>query len=184
MPKLILEKFQCVEETDEVGSDNPYFFTFVGQRSSVTTTVVSTQLAFWRNEVDTGDVIPVNVEITSAFSLSPADTLLICGMVEQDDGRDVSGAKVTAIRTAMNSLFSTWTTGSLAPFTDMHFRRQIRDNLESLIQKEINKFSKGGEDDVMQAALVTVGNAAGLFEPATLRGHDGEYRVWYRRVDP
>jgi hypothetical protein len=38
MPKLILEKFQCVEETDEVGSDNPYFFTFVGQRSSVTNT--------------------------------------------------------------------------------------------------------------------------------------------------
>ena len=184
MPKLMLEKFQCVEETDEVGSDNPYFFTFVGQRSSLTTTVVSTQLSFWKNEVDSGDMIPVHVEITSAFNLNPADTLLICGMVEQDDGRDVSGSKVTTIRTAMDNLFSTWTTGTAVPFSDMHFRRQMRDNLKHLIQKEINKISKGGEDDVMQAALVTLDSSAGLFEPVTLRGHDGEYQVWYRRVDP
>jgi hypothetical protein len=184
MPKLILEKFQCVEETDEIGSDNPYFFTFVGQRSNFNTTLVTTQLAFWKNEVDSGDMIPVNVAITSAFNLNPADTLMICGMVEQDNGRDVTGAKVVSIRESMDNLFKVYVTGTAVPFTDPQFRRQMRDNLEGWIEKEIKKSSKGDEDDVMEAALVSVGNSAGLFDPVTLRGHDGKYKVWYRRVDP
>jgi hypothetical protein len=90
MAKLILKEFRCVEDTDEVGAESPYFLVFIGDLETGKTELKMIRQGNWHNEVDKGELWTVNAPVTNGFSFKPNPTLVLVAMVEEDENVDVS----------------------------------------------------------------------------------------------
>lgn len=54
MANLVLKRFQCVEDTDAVGGESPYFITWVGDMVMAKSTLRATRKTYWNNNADKG----------------------------------------------------------------------------------------------------------------------------------
>lgn len=90
MAKLVLKEFRCVEDTDEVGSESPYFLVFIGDLETGKTALKMIRQGNWHNEVDEGELWVVNAPVTNGFNFKPNPTLVLVAMIEEDDNVDVS----------------------------------------------------------------------------------------------
>src|SRR5688500_15460770 len=64
MAALKLVEFKADEETDEVGSDSPYFVFFIGKANTPETAqLVRIRQPHWDNEVDSGDLFKPNTNV-------------------------------------------------------------------------------------------------------------------------
>jgi hypothetical protein len=177
MSKLILKRFQCMEETDEVGSDSPYFLTFVGDIATNKTAMKMTRQGNWHNEVDQGETWTANETVADGFDFTPNKTVILCGMVEEDEGVDISSAEVTSIRTTLaNRLNQFKATGSTTVTT------LIRNDLASLMRGMISVSlltSSGASDDIVAVKPLTPNGQLGEQPLVSLVGDGGHYRVRY-----
>lgn len=177
MSKLILKRFQCLEETDEVGADSPYFLTFVGDIATGKTALKMTRQGNWHNEVDQGEVWTANETVADGFDFTPSKTVVLCAMVEEDEGVDVSSAEITSIRTGLtNRLKQFQATGSTTVTT------LIRNDMASLMRAHIGVSlitSAGAGDDIVGVKPVTLNGQLGEQALVSLVGDGGHYRVRY-----
>jgi hypothetical protein len=87
MGTLILTDFQCVEETNEIGSDGPYFVFFIGKGSDpAAAQVVTIRQPQWDERVDKGDVFHPNATVSSVDD----NTLVLCALMEEDFRTDIT----------------------------------------------------------------------------------------------
>jgi hypothetical protein len=96
MAKLILKEFRCVEDTDESGSESPYFLVFIGDLVTGKTDVKRIKQGNWDDEVDKGELWVVNapVPFDHPFSFKTDSTLIFVALLEEDIDVDISEAEV------------------------------------------------------------------------------------------
>ena len=191
MASLKLVKFECVEDTDEIGFESPYFLTFIADTRFLSNgfeklpEVHLTRKNFWNNKVDKGEVWPVNANITSTFSLSPDHTLVLAAMIEKDEGVDISGAEIATIR---NKMSQSWTAHIQGGFqiNDSGLTHNLSNAFEGAINTALST-AVGADDDLMENSVgkavrrVTLTHEPGTFAAVSFPGGGGFYRVWYGR---
>lgn len=177
MSKLILKRFQCVVETDEVGADSPYFLTFVGDITTGKTALKMTRQGNWHNEVDQGETWIANATVADGFDFKPAKTLVLCAMVEEDEGLDISSAELENIHAGLAKRLKDYRdTGAnvIKPIITSGMANTMR----GLMQVAMITTSGAADDFVALKALKLNGNT-GDQALVTLVGDGGRYRVRY-----
>lgn len=177
MAKLILKRFQCVVDTDELGSESPYFLTFVGDIGSGKTTLKMTRQGNWENEVDKGETWTVNETVAEGFDLVPNKTLVLSAMVEEDEGLDVNGSELTTIRNVLTNKLNgfraagaTIVNGSISSPMITAFKNALKLALSS---------SSGADDDYMGTKRVSLTGHNGDLPVVSFIADDGKYNVRY-----
>lgn len=177
MAKLILKRFQCVVDTDELGSESPYFLTFVGDIGSGKTSLKMTRQGNWENEVDKGETWTVNETVAEGFDLVPSKTLVLSALVEEDEGLDVNGNEVAMIRQVLTNKLNgfraagvTIINGTIVGPMVTAFNTALGLALSS---------SSGADDDFMGTKQVGLTGHSGELAPISFVRDDGKYKVRY-----
>lgn len=176
MSTLILKRFQCVVDTDEVGSESPYFLTFVGDLASGKSAMKPTRQGNWHNEVDKGEIWTVNDTVTTSVPLVPATTVVLSAMVEEDEGVDINESEIAIIRTAMDGKLKSLrlqghtTAATAAGPLRLHFLSAISLALST---------GSGADDDLMGVKRVTLKPGTGDLSVVPFKADTGFYNVRY-----
>jgi len=186
MANLVLKRFQCVEDTSEIGGESPYFITWVGDLAEGTSTLKLTKKTYWDNNVHKGPgAWPVDDVVSTGLSLKPANTLALAIMVEKDEGLDVVTSEIDAIRSTMSTVLRNhqeiFTAG------DPNFISTMRNTFESKVEQGLQS-SAGADDDLMETSshraarrIVLTGKAEEL-AIVTFKGGGGQYNVRYAQT--
>jgi len=170
MTDLILEKFQCIEETNEVGSDSPYFVIFVGHSTSGKSELVFIREEAWDNESDTGD-LPVKVNKKVASNVG-GSTLVLVALLEEDVNPDLVGGDFDKVKhwvqEAFNSVRASGsaTTSKLATQVAPEFVKAINANI--------------GNDELLGVKYLETANTPQSLPPLTIKGDGGEYSIKFK----
>jgi len=187
MANLVLKRFQCVEDTNEIGGESPYFITWVGDIATGQSALRLTRKTYWDNNVSKGPgAWPVDDTICSGFSLKPSDTLALAVMVEKDEGIDINSSEVSSIGSTMSSVLQTH---RQAGFTagDANFINTMKNTLESKVKQALSSAS-GADDDLMKeddyraARRIVLSGKAEDLAIVTFKGGDGQYNVRYAQA--
>jgi hypothetical protein len=185
MAKLTLKEFRCVVDTDESGDESPYFLTWVADLRLRETRLKFTRKAFWENKVSPGPWWPVNDVVVDDedFDLSPLHTLALAAMVEEDEGTDIKGTELEAIKGRMNDVFLNHV--EIAQAQDPGFINVMRNTLRSQILEKLSS-AIGADDDLMEeddhkAVRRIVLTGTGNLALVTFKGGNGEYQARYRK---
>jgi hypothetical protein len=175
MSQLILKRFQCAIDTNELGSESPYFVTFVGDIGTGATTTMMTRQGNWHNEVDKGEIWTVNHTVASGFALVPSKTLVLSAMVEEDEGLDVNSDEMKDVAKIMHNFFQGFLGGVAITGS---IRTAMVARLKTLLQGKLLSAS-GAADDLMGVKALTLNGQAGDQSLVSFSGDDGLYRVRY-----
>src|SRR5688572_6689626 len=98
---LIVDKIKCLEESDENGADDIYLITFRGRTLAPFESNLGSlgPGAAW-SDFDTGETHGTDVGIAKTFS----DAVYAVMMVDEDDGKDISGDAVLGAWKAQTDL--------------------------------------------------------------------------------
>lgn len=177
MSKLILKRFQCAIETDEVGADSPYFLTFVGDIATGKTSLKLTRQGNWHNEVDQGEIWTVNATVAEGFDFEPGKTIVLCAVVEEDEGLDISGAEVDTIRTSLSNRIKQYQQTGSNTVTSL-IRNDMAQLMRGLIMVSLLS-SAGDRDDIVGVKPLKPNGKTGEQALVSLSGDGGLYRVRY-----
>ena len=185
MANLILKRFQCVEDTSEIGGESPYFITWVGDVRDGTSTLKLTRKTYWDNNVSKGPgAWPVDDVVSTGLSLKPSDTLALAIMVEKDEGIDVLASEIDAIRSSMATVLRNH---EAFMASDPSFISTMKNTLESKVKQALQS-SAGADDDLMEesghraARVIDLRGGAGELPIVTFKGGGGQYSVRYART--
>ena len=185
MPKLKMVQFKCVEDTNEIGFESPYFLTFVGDLVAQRVRVKLTRKSFWNNKVDKGETWPVNDTITNDFDLAPAHTIVLAAMVEKDDGIDIVAGEVSTIEATMKPVFLNHVQAGFTA-SDPNFVSTMSNTFQQAIATALAT-AAGADDDLMikdsghAIRKVPITSSNGHFGNLTFPGGGGLYSVTYGR---
>jgi len=177
MAKLILKRFHCVIDTDEAGSESPYFLTYVADFATGRSELTMTRQGNWHNEVDRGEIWTVNHTVAQGFDFTPAHTLVLSAMVEEDEGLDIQTGELPLIQQLLDAKVkglrdagATQVNGTVAA--------TLRGTFKSAIALALATGS-GASDDAMGVKRVTLKSQPGELALVSFSGDTGLYRVRY-----
>lgn len=170
MGKLILADFKCVVETNELGSDSPYFVFFIGKGSDpAAAKLVTIRQPQWDEDVDAGNVFHPNVVVDSVDD----DTLILCALMEEDLNTDITtgtGA-FRKVRDHMRALLTAHAVDASLPVA------QLAVQLIPEFRKEIDAHRTN--DDLVDVIHVPASIDVAQQGPFPMEGHGGRYLVWF-----
>ncbi len=183
---LVVDRIKCIEESDEVGSDEIYLIVFRGNTTSPFNSGLNAvgPGAPW-DDFDTGEAS--NTDVSLAQSNSNAVYAIM--MVELDDGKDITGSEVLgAWRAQTDLIWKSIMLGFVAggqPTTSEAAKSAgfsaIRNALNGLASLYMN-FPKGN-DDVLAVRRVTAVNSGSSqvirFRP---EAEDATYDVTFKQT--
>jgi len=186
MAKLVLKRFQCVEDTSEIGGESPYFITWVGDLREGVSRCRRSQKTYWDNNVSKGPgAWPVDLVVCSDLSLKPADTIAFAIMVEKDGGFDITEAEATAIQNRMGTVLRNHQ--EIFTVADPQFVNTMRNTFEAEVRKALQTTS-GDDDDLMEednwraARRIALKGVVGELDIVTFKGGGGQYKVRYAQA--
>jgi hypothetical protein len=174
MASLVLKEFRCVEESNEGGSDSPYFLVFVGDPGS--SKLFMLRDGDWDEEVDSGDLI----HVFQPFAAVNKNSVVLVALLEEDwdpDYQTGTGAPHvpssvknftklrTAAQTAWQGLVAAGTYNASALRTAMMFP------FTGLVAQRLEN------DELLGVQSLRVSTLAGDLPLLTFHGDGGEYRV-------
>jgi hypothetical protein len=186
---LLVDKIQCVEESDENGADDIYLIAFIGRTvAPFKSALKSVGPGNAWSDFDTGETHNTNVS-TNLFSAS--DAMYAVMMVEKDSGKDITGDAVVGAWSAQTDLI--WKSimlgmvaGGIATGTEAAKNTGfagIRNALNGLASLYM-EFPKG-DDDVIDVERVTI-SQAGQSQTIRFRSpsnqEDATYDVTFRHT--
>jgi hypothetical protein len=170
MGRLILTDFQCIEETNEIGSDSPYFVFFIGKGSDPgAAKLVTVRQPQWDEEVDAGEVIHPNAVVDNVDD----DTVILCALMEEDLNTDITtgtGA-YRKVRDHMRTLLIAHAAGGSLPVA------QLADVLIPEFRKEIEAHRTN--DDLIDVIHVPANIDLRQHGAFSMQGDGGHYLVWF-----
>jgi hypothetical protein len=157
--KLTFQHFICEEGTSEQGDESPYFLTWVGNVVNNVSTVHYTRQAVWNDNVpeNPSGIWLVNEVVVNNFDLSPARTLALALMIEEDEGFDLSKVEarrvdssdsLTSVREKMAQLLNTHFAQS-SNIQDSNVIRNFQLTFASAVRGFLDN-PVGGQDDLME----------------------------------
>jgi hypothetical protein len=177
MAKLILKRFQCVIDTNELGSESPYFLTFVGDFATGKTALKLTRQGNWHNEVDQGETWTVNETVADGFDLVPTKTVVLSAMVEEDEGLDVNSVEVNMIRSVLTARLNTLRQAGVT-LVNATIANLMASTMKTALQLALSS-SSGADDDYMGTRRVAITGQSGELQLVTFNAGGGLYRVRY-----
>jgi hypothetical protein len=169
MADLIFRKFRCVEETEEGGSDSPYFLIFVGrQSSSPTSSVTRVRRDAWDNEIDTGDIRVLNQKIAGGVD---KNTLVLAALLEEDNDPDIAGFGTVVIQAWMQEAFKSYSASGSASVSELATK------MKPEFKKAIN--SRLENDELVKVRWVELTTFAGSLSPLNFIGDGGHYKLYF-----
>lgn len=190
MAKLILKRFQCVEDTSESGGESPYFLTWVGNLADPSqSTLTLTAKSYWNNNVHKGPgAWPVDHVVCAALPPSPSKTLALAVMVEKDEGRDITAAEVQAMKQTMQNVLQTWVNSGVFDSTaNANFVNTLKNTFEAQVENKLQS-SVGADDDLMEednwraARRIALTGQNQELAIVTFKGGTGQYNVRYAQA--
>jgi hypothetical protein len=177
MAKLILKRFQCVIDTNELGSESPYFLTFVGDFATGKTALKLTRQGNWHNEVDQGETWIVNETVADGFDLVPTKTVVLSAMVEEDEGLDVNSVEINMIRSVLTARLNTLRQAGVT-LVNATIANLMASTMKTALQLALSSAS-GADDDYMGTRRVPITGQSGDLQLITFNADSGLYRVRY-----
>jgi len=165
MSKLVLEKFKCLEESAEIGSDSPYFMVYVAQArsGSAKSDVKFVRRDSWDNEVDTGDTFITNKTVSEGMH----HDLVIVGMIEEDWNPDLASPVSVILAGAMKPL-----DGLLAAVST-----GISDTVAEIVRSEFARLLKSF---CVNDEILGVKRLKNVANPLVFTGDDSNYQVKFK----
>ena len=187
MAKLILKRFQCVEDTSESGGESPYFLTWVGNLNDPSqSTLTLTAKTYWDNNVDKGPgAWPVDHVVCATLPPSPSKTLALAVMIEKDEGRDITATEVQTMRQSLQTVLQTWvSSGVTDSCSNTNFVNTLKNTFEGQVKNKLQS-SAGADDDLMEednwraARRIALTGKNEELAIVTFKGGTGQYNVRY-----
>ncbi|MBI4852254.1 MAG: hypothetical protein HY819_10700 [Acidobacteria bacterium] len=167
---LVLQEFNCVEETNEVGSDSPYFVVFVGHPGITPTSSVTTlRKESWDNEIDSGDLIKANLTVGTGVN---TNTLVLVALLEEDNNPDITGADLINVQNWMQAIFQAF--GSILGISLNQLDAMVRPEFVKALNANI------ANDEIVAVKRLTISTSSGLLPILKFLGDGGDYRVRFR----
>jgi hypothetical protein len=171
MASLILQSFKCVEETDEVGSDSPYFVIFHGDPTNPSAARVrKVRKQAWDGTVDSGETVQANSTVVG--NGVSARSVVLAAFMEEDNDSDISAGDLTAIENHMRTVFTAFSASGTAPLNLLTMQMTM-EFIKALIPRIEN-------DDLCGLAPLKITNTAGLLPALRFTGDGGDYRVQFK----
>ena len=118
--------FKCLHETNEDSpSDSPYFLVYVGDRENNRSDVRRVKNDAWDDEVDAGDPVLTQNNITFSTSVKKFSIVLVA-LIEED--WDADTGLTSSVRNKMNDFDNSLSTTSASTLR-LKFINAIEDNL-------------------------------------------------------
>jgi hypothetical protein len=168
MATLVLKEFRAVEETDEVGSDSPYFLIFRGRPNNPTASTVDiVRFGSWDNEIDSGDFRTVNFAVGTGVD---AGTVVLVALMEEDVDPNFTSSNqaMKNVRGWMKTALQAW--GANGATVD-----QVASSLTPEFAKAIN--ANRGNDDIVSIQQLKITTLSGQLGLLHMKGDGGYYRV-------
>ncbi|MEV4410328.1 hypothetical protein [Catellatospora sp. NPDC049609] len=154
---------QCLEETDEVGDDSPYFLVFAASPTNPSATAFGKWgPGGWDAEVASGETYYPNAAIASGVG---SGWLLITVMLEEDYDNDLSAGEITSIG---NNMFNQY---------QISFWKDQATKISELRNTLRNTTNLYLSNDELVATASGTASASGSW--AQYVGDGGNYRVRY-----
>jgi hypothetical protein len=186
MARLILKRFQCVEDTSESGGESPYFITWVGNLNDPSaSTLTLTAKTYWNNNVFKGPGSwPVDHVVCAALPPSPARTLALAVMVEKDEGRDIVTAEMQAMKATLQAALAVWVSSGILDSSNANFVNTLKNTFEAQVKAKLSS-SVDADDDLMEednwraARRIALSGQNEELAIVTFKGGSGQYNVRY-----
>ena len=174
MATLTLKEFRCVEESDEVGWDSPYFLVFEGNPSQPASEAQLHRVRreSWDNEIESGSFRGVNHVIGKDIA---GNHLVLCALMEEDNDPDIGGAAFALVQNWMRSVFDAYRAGGSAS------AQQMATNMKPEFVKALK--AARSNDEILGVKHVPLTPAANGDLPLRyFYGDGGTYRVRFTLV--
>ena len=170
MANLILQSFKCIEETNEVGSDSPYFVVFHGNPTSPNAaTVRRIRKQAWDTTVDSGETVQANSFVIDGVGTS---SIVLAAFIEEDGDPDISPADLTSIENHMRTFFTAFSASGTTPQNQLTFQMTL-EFFKALIPRIEN-------DELCGLAPLKITTTSGLLPLLKFTGDGGDYRVQFK----
>lgn len=168
MATLLLKEFRCLEESDEVDDDSPYFLVFEGNpaRPASEADLAVVRREAWDNTISSGDFRSVNQVITKDVG---TNHLVLCALMEEDNDRDIAGDAFRQVRDWMRTMFDAFRASGSAS------ANSLATNLKPEFRRALNNARTN--DEIIDIVHVPVTTTDGLLPLRYLYGDGGRYKV-------
>lgn len=171
MAKLIFKRFTCVTETDEVGSDSPYFLFFIGNTNpttkQATSTVKMVREDTWDNNIDSGDSRDISTGDQTIATNVDSNTLVLVAVLEEDVNPDLVGINLLNVQIQAQAFFAFFVT------TQNWNLPQLATKMKTVFLDIIN--SNLANDDMVNVARLTIPSKVGSIPTVHFFGDGGHY---------
>lgn len=168
---LYLKEFRCVEETDELGNDSPYFVVFVGNNSGQPSSdVVRVRDPAWDGAAKSGKLFQPNMWVHNQVD---TNSIVVVALVEEDYDPDITDGKIAVLKLLMQTRFNLYAGWGLTKQQLAYqMRHEFADYLPDLL---VN-------DEYTQSKSLNVNTGVGDLPLLTFSGDGGFYRVRFKMV--
>jgi hypothetical protein len=189
MKTLVLKRFDCVVDTDEVGDDSPYFLVVIGNltNGNPSTIVKLVRKNSWDMTVAKGDAITANVEIgpfhPETSGTSPDKSLILVAMFEEDWDPDLTTKDVEVIKVVVSNAFEPWAreSGTISPYLKEAVRNTLQniivERLENDTQMETRTYQGHYWEHQLVEEIRPKISSGGLLPRYTFWGDGGQYNI-------
>lgn len=167
---LVLQDFDCVEESNEAGDDSPYFVVFIGHPgNSPSSSVVTLRKEQWDNEVSAGDHINANISVASGVN---TNTLVLVALMEEDVNADIVGGDLANVQNWMKAIFQAF--GSIGGISLNQLKDKVAPEFEKALKANITN------DDMLGIKRLNISTSSGLLSTLKFDGDGADYRVRFK----
>ena len=168
---LYLKEFRCVEETDEVGNDSPYFVVFVGNKSGQPfSDVVRVRDPDWDGAASTGKLFQPNLWVHNQVD---TNSIVLVALIEEDYDADINASKIATLKLLMQTRFNVYASWNLS-----------NDQLAYLARSDFAGYLQDllVNDEYIQTKRLSISANVGDLPLLNFAGDGGAYRVRFKMV--
>ena len=119
MSKLVLKNFTCIDKNDD-DKDSPYFLVFTGLGADAD--VHKIRDARWDDTIQENTHWTGNLEVPGTVR---DKSFVLVALLEQDDGVDIEGTELEAVRRRMKKLYSAFAPNGPTPAASRLLRKEF-----------------------------------------------------------
>ena len=175
MTNLKFQRFTCLTETDEVGSDSPYFLFFIGNTNPTTKQATSTVKMVredkWDNNIDSGDSRDISAGNQTIATNVDSNTLVLVAVLEEDVNPDIVGINLLNVQIQAQASFAFFVSTQTLNLPQLATKMKA-EFLDIINRNLVN-------DDMVNVARLTIPSKVGSLLTVHFSGDGGRYTTQF-----